>query len=206
MRDASPLNTDDHLSEWIEEATVWKRPSFLRITGHLHWFEVILAVWSLGMAGWQFVKIDRQLAPFVLMWMVPPLAAIWVRLKGGSRGFIRGWAIVYLVALSAGDIVASNAQLLPWIKSLHPAETEFAERWNRLDFVSRRMFSWNMVLACASIYCLPGYFIGWRNFNDRIRLGRSEFSLVTSVLALLVFWILPGIGFVWFLVNMFTPT
>jgi hypothetical protein len=172
---------------------------------HLHWFEVVLAVWSLALAGWQLTKVDPQLSQFVAMWLIPPFYAIYVQLRGRPSAFMRGWSAIYLIALSVGDIIASDPHWLAHIKAIHPADTPFAVRWNQLDVVSRRVFAWNMVLAGSSLFCLMGYSFGWRNAYDRIRYGRAELSLFTSVLALLTLWVLPGVVLTWFLIDTLTP-
>jgi hypothetical protein len=172
---------------------------------HLHWFEVVLALWSVALAGWQLTQIDAQLVRFAAMWLIPPFYAIYVQLRGRPSAFMRGWSSVYLVALTVGDIIASDPRRLAYIEAIHPADTPFAVRWNQLDVVSRRIFAWNMVLACASLFCLMGYSFGWRNVYDRIRHGRAELSLFTSTLALLTLWVLPAVVLTWFLIDMLTP-
>src|SRR5258706_11774890 len=108
---------DSNYSSPIQDAPATEVPgqkSFLqRLGGHLHWFEILLALWSLALAAWQLVRFNSQAAGFVAIWMIPPAAAVGVRFKPGSRGFVRAWAIMYLAALSAGDIFISNPEYFP---------------------------------------------------------------------------------------------
>lgn len=180
--------------------TVTQTWPLVALLGSLRAVEIAITLWAIGLALWQLLLVDGDLAGFVLFWMLPPLVAGLARLTGTAQGVFRGWAIGYLTLMSVGTLLAESS-LFPGFGATHPATTDFATKWNQLDRGSRRLIAWSMTLGGASFFWALGYLMGWAPLHRR-RAGRpSELSTPTCYLALFACWLLPGVVLVFLVLS-----
>jgi hypothetical protein len=150
-------------------------PPMRRLLFSIRWAEVVVAIGTLAVAAWQLLLIDRAMYGFLLVWMSPAFGAVVVRLcalrQSNPPELVRAltpWAAVYLAVMSVIMLAASNPAVLPSILALHPGGTDFAETWNRLDLVSRRVIAANMTLAAIALFAFLGYTLSVTIRRERI--------------------------------------
>lgn len=166
----------------------------------LHWVEIALAVFTFLTALWQLMVIDRQMLGFILFWIIGPVIAIWLHLKR-LAGAAAWWATTYLLLMCAGNVLLPVQSVLPHFRALHPADTDFARKWNQLDWASRRIISWNMTLMGASMFWFIGYAVFWLDLRRRQQFGFSKLSPPTCCFGLLVVWVLPAISLLYLVLD-----
>jgi hypothetical protein len=150
-------------------------PPTRRLIFSIRWAEVAVTIWTLALAAWQLLLIDRSMYGFLLVWMSPAFIAVAIRVFAlrcaNPPELVRvltPWAAVYLAVMSVVMMAASNPAVFPSMQALHTGGTEFADTWNRLDLVSRRVIATNMTLAAISVFAFIGYTLGMTIRRERI--------------------------------------
>lgn len=153
--------------------------------------DIAVTIGTLLLSLWQMLLIDQSFVGFVIFWAIPPLLAVAANVFNGSDWTTK-WASAYLVLMAAAQWIAATPAILPQFDALHPAATEFAATWNQLDVVTRRVISVNIALNCAFMFGLFGYTLGW------LPIVHNPYQVpvpwLRCILALVTFWLLPGIG------------
>ena len=159
---------------------------------HLGKLDLVVSFGTLLLAFWQMLLIDQTMAGFIIAWTFPPVLAVAVRHFNSKLSWPSIWASAYLILLGTVQWAASDPTIAPEFVALHPAATEFAVTWNQLDVVTRRVICANMALSGAFLFALLGYQLGWRPIVHPS--PHAQTSRGTCALALITFWLLPGLS------------
>jgi len=165
-----------------------------------HWAEIVVAVWTLLLAMWQLVLVDRSMYGLVLFWSAPALIAVavrWHRLHSGRKSdvttFLMPWAATYLGCMSLVLHLAAEPRVLPSFTGEHQGRTEFSEQFNKLSVVSRRVLSADVLVTGLFGFVFGGYVLFWRDFVGRPLSGQTRMSPFTNLLGLMVLWGTPAL-------------
>lgn len=166
---------------------------------HLGWLDIAVAIGAVLLSLWQLLLVDSSLIGFVIFWAIPPFLAVVIKVVGGGANWNSQWASAYVMMMAASQSITSTPAILPQFVALHPAATEFAQKWNQLDIVPRRVISVNMTLTGAFIFAWLGYVFGWLPL---VRSPHAErLARPICVLALITLWLLPGLGLLGMIID-----